>query len=462
MMRWVSPGSAGPRGNSSDAGRDRRHARSSGFGCVPALVLAHLLCGCGPLVGIEDVRRAAPGEMAGELACVRCGGSCTALNTTEHCGACDHRCEAGEACVAGLCGRRMASGPGARLLCVRGAGGEQLCRGANDVGQLGRGTTSVAEPDWAPMLLPAEERQRTTFVAASETVACVRLTDGGLRCTGSNDTGGLGSARPGADGTLAAPTDLAAGFADLTAGPTTDVSSPVCAITETGAACWGFGDPAKTPRSVDVSALGGALFQIRAGAGFVCVLDTLGNLACLGTVGESKLTEGTVAAAFAAPRARLLAASATTACLVSTDNRVSCWGANELGERGVGTTSPRASSTPEPVTATFPSPVIQLVAGTGHFCALDEAGEVYCWGRASSAGDGHDEGLACANGTCRPLPELVPIHDVVELTVAGSVTVARRRDGAYFAWGESTAADCLLGDSCADVVWGQPTRLAVP
>jgi hypothetical protein len=423
-------------------------------------VLVGWTVGCGPLVGIEDVQPVGGGELGGVPACIVCGDTCVSLATAENCGSCGHACAEGEPCLGGVCGRTMGGGPGARALCVRRDSGELVCRGANDVGQLGRGTTSPAEASWEPMLLASGER--ASFAAASDTVTCLRLDTGEIRCTGSNAVGALGADRAGSDGSLAAPTGLGASFSDLAAGPATEFSSPVCAVGGTSAACWGLGAGSTSPQAIDFGAPGGEWFQVGAGVGFVCFLDTLGSVRCAGSVGETSLTELGPPRAVEAPRVRFLAAAEKTACAIDVRNQVLCWGANEFGERGMGTAAPRISAKPEPVLGEFPAPLVQLVAGSGHFCALDDRGEVYCWGRATSAGDGRTEGASCTNGPCRTLPEQVPIHGVVELAATRSLTIARRADGARFAWGESSAADCLLGDACRDVLWTYPQRLDAP
>lgn len=110
----------------------------------------------------------------------------------------------------------------------------------------------------------------------------------------------------------------------------------------------------------------------------------------------------------------------------------------------------------------FPRPIVQIVGGDAHFCALERGGGVACWGAAASMGDGLGTGLPCSDAPCRVLPERVPLARIVELAAAKNVTFARREDGAIFAWGVSTAADCLLGPRCDDVTYLVPTRVELP
>ena len=65
---------------------------------------------------------------------------------------------------------------------------------------------------------------------------------------------------------------------------------------------------------------------------------------------------------------------------------MSCWGANESGQLGNGTTD--SSNVPVPVTGL--KDVEAIVAGGAHSCARRTDGTVWCWGANTSGqlGDG--------------------------------------------------------------------------
>jgi alpha-tubulin suppressor-like RCC1 family protein len=65
------------------------------------------------------------------------------------------------------------------------------------------------------------------------------------------------------------------------------------------------------------------------------------------------------------------------ACAILTDQRPVCWGSNSRGQLGTGDTL----SSEIPVSPTGLSAVQEIVASaTGHACARDMAGDVWCWG----------------------------------------------------------------------------------
>ncbi len=76
-------------------------------------------------------------------------------------------------------------------------------------------------------------------------------------------------------------------------------------------------------------------------------------------------------------------------CAVDKDRRVLCWGDNLYGQCGVGSSS---NEVLEPTyVASLDTPVQSVHGGDDHACALTIAGDVACWGRGQSLGDGSGE-----------------------------------------------------------------------
>jgi alpha-tubulin suppressor-like RCC1 family protein len=86
-----------------------------------------------------------------------------------------------------------------------------------------------------------------------------------------------------------------------------------------------------------------------------------------------------------------LAASAESTCALNAAGEVWCWGDNRTGQ--LGASNPPFSSTPVRVMG-LPSGGDVITAGEGHFCLHTSSGEAWCWGR-------NDVGQ-CATGVTSP------------------------------------------------------------
>jgi alpha-tubulin suppressor-like RCC1 family protein len=83
----------------------------------------------------------------------------------------------------------------------------------------------------------------------------------------------------------------------------------------------------------------------------------------------------------AAASATSLDASSAYVCAVVTGGRVACWGYNDDGELGDGTTVERHSPVAVDTSGVLAGKTItQISTGDGHTCALSSAGAAYCWG----------------------------------------------------------------------------------
>ncbi len=71
-----------------------------------------------------------------------------------------------------------------------------------------------------------------------------------------------------------------------------------------------------------------------------------------------------------------IAAGGSNVCVVGADHQVTCWGANDKGQLGDGTTTARKTPTkPKGVTSS-----IAIAVGDAHACAVLTSGSVMCWG----------------------------------------------------------------------------------
>src|SRR5262249_13565716 len=76
-------------------------------------------------------------------------------------------------------------------------------------------------------------------------------------------------------------------------------------------------------------------------------------------------------------------------CAAMTEGGIRCWGSNDHGQLGDGTTADRAMAASSP-TLFAGTPIKAIAPGYVHTCVLTAAGAVYCWGddQDGQIGDG--------------------------------------------------------------------------
>lgn len=124
--------------------------------------------------------------------------------------------------------------------------------------------------------------------------------------------------------------------------------------------------------------------QVAAGGDFTCTLLGTGQVYCFGGNEYGQLG-GTVGTHSTLPvqvvgltNAVAIAAGRLHACAIREDHTVWCWGSNSLGQLGDGTTTD--SATPVAV-ASLSATALGVTAGGGHTCALLGDDTAACWGR---------------------------------------------------------------------------------
>ena len=240
------------------------------------------------------------------------------------------------------------------------------------------------------------------------------LTDrGGVMCWGSNFNGQLGDGTTADRYTPVAVKDLNTGVKAVSAGTT-----HTCALLTTGGVkCWGnnnrgqLGDGTKINRwtPVDVIGLTSGVASIEAGGLDTCAVTIHGGAKCWGSNNRGRLGDGTtidrstpanVIGLFTGVAAiRANDAGGAHTCALLTNGGVKCWGGNEYGQLGDGTTT--ESHVPIDVSG-LTSGVSVLALGTLHTCAATSSG-VKCWGNNSSRpiGQRHDDDSDYARGCDR-------------------------------------------------------------
>jgi alpha-tubulin suppressor-like RCC1 family protein len=223
---------------------------------------------------------------------------------------------------------------GNAFTCVLKQDATAACWGANDVGQLGTGSTMLNDP--VPQLIPLA---MVTDVGAGARHGCASLQSGNVWCWGANDTGQIG---PGA-------------------GPTGS-SMPVPAVD-------------KGNQQVKAIAVAGGLSH-------TCAIAPDHTLWCWGSDVDGELGDGAMAATNTSVQAASLGTHVTAVtlgahvtCALSDSKVVSCFGLNDHGQAGVAGGQPVAV----PTALALPS-LTRVALGGAHACARQVGGGVFCWG----------------------------------------------------------------------------------
>jgi alpha-tubulin suppressor-like RCC1 family protein len=217
-----------------------------------------------------------------------------------------------------------------------------------------------------------------------------------------------------------------------------------CAITgDGGVMCWGnngdgqLGDGSRTARAkpVGVKNLTERAVAVTAGWGYTCILTETGGVKCWGRNKNGELGNGTTQRSSDPVNVTgltvgvvAIAAGDAHTCAVTAQGRLKCWGYNNTGQLGDGSTETRM----EPVDVAGLEGVTAVAAGTAHTCARMAGGEVLCWGENGQGqlGDGSD---AASRGKPEPVRGLT--GGITALTAKGGHTCVLSGSVQIHCWG---------------------------
>ena len=274
------------------------------------------------------------------------------------------------------------------------ASGTAYCWGHNQFGSVGDGTSLNLRQ------LPVQVQGALTFnsITAGYHFSC------GETMTGTRCWGWYGAVSPGPETPIEYHTPTSMG------GPGFTSVVGRCGLTAAGAAwCWGKipGNGAASSE-VPVEVSGGLTFTSLAATSVNHVCGVSGGKAyCWGRndFGEIGDTTSVDAAHPGTLKPQLLVptqvvgnqtfSSVVTGngytCALTTTGAPYCWGANYLGQLGIGSVSGASAKSPTPSLVGGGRTFISLAAGAAHTLGLTAAGEAWCWGQneIGQCGDGN-------------------------------------------------------------------------
>jgi uncharacterized repeat protein (TIGR02543 family) len=332
--------------------------------------------------------------------------------------------------------------------CALTEGGGLKCWGSNYYGQLGDGAISNSYTPVDVTGLGSE----VSAIAAGYGHTCVLTSGGGVKCWGWNLHGQLGDDTYSNRRTPVDVIGLSSGVAAIAAG-----YDHTCALTSGGGVrCWGgnaggqLGDGTNSDRltPVDVTGLGSGVAAIAAGYSHMCALTSGGGVKCWGDNDFGQLGDGTISVRLAPvyvtgliSGVTAIAAGGDHTCALTTSGGVKCWGQNNYGQVGDGTTNDR--HTPVFVTG-LGNGVAAIVAETSHTCALTNGGGIKCWGNndVGQVGDG------TTTNRYTPMNVTGLVSGVTGITAGWSHTCALMTGGGVKCWGSNAGGQ--LGNGIAN------------
>jgi alpha-tubulin suppressor-like RCC1 family protein len=344
--------------------------------------------------------------------------------------------------------------------CAMKADGTIFCWGWNMDGQLGDdSTTDSSTPVQVVGVGGSGNFTGGIQLAVGGYHACAIKSDGSVFCWGDNGSDQLGD---NSNADSSAPVQvrgvtLMVPFEDASQVVAGDGYS--CALKSGAVYCWGLNSDGRlgnntglnmrVPRQVvgegGIGMLTGVQ-QISAGKDHACALTVGGAVYCWGYNYRGQLGDNSTTMSIVPVRVKdvggtdflldikQVSAGYQYTCAAKTDDSVVCWGDNYFGQLGTGHSSnstgisPYYSKIPVPVVG-LPSSVTQVKAVSGHTCALESNGAVFCWGYNGSFGS-LGIGYTTLDDT-----SLVPILALISGVEQISPNCAVKSDGSAFCWG---------------------------
>lgn len=320
-----------------------------------------------------------------------------------------------------------------------------MCWGSNSYGQIGNGENAMR-------LQPVDVVGMTNgirSIVSGGLHSCALTETGAVKCWGNNKYGQLGN-----NTTIDSTTPVDVWGLDHDVVAITAGGFHTCAAYHDEVRCWGYnaygqlGDGSRVTRLTPetVSGIANPVSVLAAGSNHTCaILRDAQILKCWGqnkngqlgigskidTAG-AVLVEGVTGLRFAS-----LTAGDRHTCASTNNGNVLCWGLNQAGQLGDGSTEIR--TLPVYVVNIY-NEVAQVTAGDSHSCGRTFAGEVKCWGDNTygELGDG------TTIRTTQPVATNGLGGAVLDLTAGQFHTCARLADGSTQCWGLNQSGQ--LGD----------------
>lgn len=365
------------------------------------------------------------GESCGNTTCSTeqacCDGACvTLVSSREHCGTCGNACDSGFVCDQGACTLSCQAGLDACGGVCRDLQSDTqhcgTCDAACGPGQACNGGVCECEAGFDDCNGDASDGCETSLLSSID------------HCGACDSACPTDNATPTCNaGTCELTCEPTAGNCDdlITNGCETDLSSSDdhCGVCD---------NPCGASASCQFG-ICSAGQQIGTGEAHSCAVMTTGQVQCWGLNDQGQLGDSTLTDASSPVTvsnladATQIAVAGKHSCALTSSGAVFCWGDNSAGQ--LGDNSQLQRSTPTPVSGSLET-VVQISAGREHTCALEEDGDIWCWGENDDGRLGDD--------TKTPSTTPVQVANITgarHISAGGSNTCAVVADSIVQCWG---------------------------
>jgi alpha-tubulin suppressor-like RCC1 family protein len=284
--------------------------------------------------------------------------------------------------VAGLTAGVIGISAGRTHTCAVTISGAAKCWGDNQSGQLGNGSNIDSN---RPVVVRGLNNGVASISAGSDHT-CAVLIAGGVKCWGAGGYGRLGDGSNASSNVPLNVVDLGTQVKSIAAG-----GFHTCALLVDGVVkCWGWsvngqlgnGSTFDVDGPVTVIDLDEAV-AISTGSLHTCALTTAGELKCWGSNGQKQLGRSRIQQS-ASPLVvsglgddiTTISSSGSSSCAMSSAGIAKCWGWNQFGGLGDGTTISRH----QPVQVIGLTNLKAITVGSSHTCAVTALRRMRCWG----------------------------------------------------------------------------------
>ena len=270
------------------------------------------------------------------------------------------------------------------------------CWGYGSSGQLGTGSTTH---QYTPQPIFLGNLRSAKYVDAGTSHTCVILDDNSTKCWGQSYYGAVGTGTS-TYSNIPSPQIVGLGIGRTARTIALSAYNSCAVLDDFSVKCWGqnsmdFLGIGTTSNLLSPELLFNSAVQdtqeISTGERHTCTIDDENALQCWGSNTYGELGTGSTATKVYTPQSVVFGNGRTVddvslgehfTCAILDDSSLKCWGYNQYGQLGIGTSS-GTNSAPQSVNLGSGRTASSVALGQSHTCAILDDGSLKCWGFGS-------------------------------------------------------------------------------